>query len=132
MPGEISNGCSTHLDTHFLDAHEDVHNQRDPEGNRDRRHRAREHEGQGRNPQHEAAHLHAMREAISGNRWHSVAISGNQLAISGNQWPSQHEAAHHVTRHGGRHRRREEALAAAHDQIQILQILLQLPVQMGG
>ena len=66
-----------------------------------------------------------MREAISGHRWPSVAIGVHQ-------WQSQHESAHHVSRHGGRHRRREESLAAAHDQIQILQILLQLPVQMGG
>ena len=27
---------------------------------------------------HSLAHLHAMREAISGNQWQSVAISGNQ------------------------------------------------------
>jgi hypothetical protein len=40
---------------------------------------------------HALAHLHAMREAISGNQWQSVAISGNQwqsVAISGNQWQS--------------------------------------------
>ena len=40
---------------------------------------------------HALAHLHAMREAISGNQWQSVAISGSQwqsVAISGNQWQS--------------------------------------------
>jgi hypothetical protein len=33
---------------------------------------------------HALAHLHAMREAISGNQWQSVAISGKSVE---NQWP---------------------------------------------
>ena len=73
---------------------------------RRRRERARAYNGGLINmhvPKEASAHLHACSEAISGNRWQSVAIerparwassvaiNGNQwqsVAISGNQWPS--------------------------------------------